>query len=55
MRSGERIPYEKAERAKTLLMELLSIEESDNAPKKEVDQLCTIIGKLEAWQNKYAE
>lgn len=55
MRKGHRIPWEKAEKAKTILMELLDEEYFDNAPVREINQLETIIGKLEVWQNKYAE
>ncbi len=53
MRNGYRIPYEKAESAKRLLMELLDEELLDNAPNRELNQLDTIISKLEIWQNKY--
>lgn len=53
MRNGHRIPYEKAETAKTRLIELMDELLRDNAPIKEVEQLDTIISKLETWQNKY--
>ena len=53
MRNGNRIPYEKAETAKRLLMELIDVEMEDNAPIKEIQQLDTIISKLEIWQNRY--
>ena len=53
MRNGHRIPYEKAENAKTRLIELMDELLRDNAPMKEVEQLDTIISKLENWQNKY--
>ena len=55
MRNGNRISYEKAETAKARLMELLDELLRDNAPLKEVEQLDTIISKLENWQNKYSE
>lgn len=55
MRNGYRIPYEKAETAKSRLLELLDELLHDNAPMKEIEQLETIIGKLEAWQCKYAK
>ena len=55
MRNGNRIAYEKAETAKARLMELMDELLRDNAPLKEVEQLDTIISKLETWQNKYAE
>lgn len=53
MRNGNRIPYEKAETAKSRLLELMDELLRDNAPIKEVEQLDTIIGKLEAWQIKF--
>ena len=53
MRNGNRISYENAETAKSRLLELMDELLHDNAPSKEIDQLETIIGKLEAWQNKY--
>ena len=55
MRNGNRVPYEKAETAKSRLLELMDELLRDNAPIKEVEQLDTIIGKLEAWQMKYAK
>lgn len=53
MRNGYRIPYEKAETAKSRLLELLDELLRDNAPQREIEQLDTIIRKLEVWQNKY--
>lgn len=55
MRNGNRIPYEKAETAKSRLMELLDELLLDNAPNNELSQLDTIIAKLEKWQQKYAK
>ena len=55
MKSEKRIPYEKADEAKSRLLELMDELMDDNAPHKEVEQLGTIIGKLEAWQIKYAD
>ena len=54
MRNGNRIPYEKAETAKRLLMELIDVEMEDNAPIKEIQQLDTIISKLEIGQTRGA-
>lgn len=54
MRNGNRVPYEKAETAKSRLLELMDELLRDNAPMKEIQQLDTIISKLESWQNKYA-
>jgi hypothetical protein len=54
MRNGHRISYEKAETAKMKLMELMDELLRDNAPIKEVEQLDTIVSKLEVWQNKYS-
>lgn len=54
MRNGHRVPYEKAETTKSRLLELMDELLRDNAPMKEIQQLDTIISKLESWQNKYA-
>lgn len=54
MRNGHRVSYEKAETAKSRLLELMDELLRDNAPMKEIQQLDTIISKLESWQNKYA-
>lgn len=54
MRNGNRISYEKAETAKNRLLELMDELYRDNAPQREIDQLDTIIAKLETWQNKYS-
>lgn len=55
MRNGNRISYEKAETAKSRLMELLDELLLDNAPNNELSQLDTIIAKLEKWQQKYTK
>ena len=55
MRNGNRIPYEKAETAKARLIELMDELLRDNAPLKEVEQLDTIINKLELWQIKFSK
>lgn len=55
MRNGNRISYEKAETAKGKLMELMDELLRDNAPLKEIEQLDTIISKLETWQIKFAD
>jgi len=57
MMKGEknmRVPYENADTAKPKLMELLYRAQEAGKTQKEIDQLSTIIGKPEAWQNKYA-
>lgn len=54
MRHGNEISYEKAETAKARLMELMDEILRDNAPLKEIEQLDTIISKLEIWQIKYS-
>ena len=45
--------YEHAEKAKQILINLLQEVMDDNKTIKEIEQLETIIGKLEAWQIKY--
>ena len=55
MRKGNQIQYEKAETAKSRLMELMDQLLRDNAPAKEIDQLDVVISKLENWQVKYSK
>lgn len=47
------VQYEKAERAKMLLIELQEQVSCDSKSVKEFEQLETIIRKLEVWQMKY--
>ena len=54
VRNENRIPYEKAETAKSRLIELMDELVRNNAKVREIDQLDTIIANLEVWQNKYS-
>lgn len=47
--------YEKAEKAKMLLISLHAQITSNYKTSKEIEQLETIIRKLEVWQMKYAD